>query len=417
MVRANHGSNWLANMSDSRLPPTGVLHRLVASDWMPAAFAIAFYLQLYFKVDRWVPGAIEDELFAALLFAVMVLRFRSGVGTTAAPRRLLLASLPWLLAGLLSGLDAAAMPQWRSEMIRASSWLAMGAMLASLLATRGAVLNAAYGIAGAGAVVGALNTHQFLTECWDCRYLGLSDARFLNLHGPVDGYRATGTVPNPNYHAQFLLPLLAIAVERTWNARGRARLLAAVISTCLACGLALSYSRSAMLVMAVLVPVAVVGAARWRVSLSGLALTLVAAIAAMIVAGPALIGRAGTVAAIGDVREVASTPPDQYVDAALRDRLNENLAALQMLRDHPWNGVGAGGFSRSYREYAERIGRDSRFQRAAHSLYLEAAAESGIPGRCSTRATSTAFGVCGVSRWRSPRSSSTLSSCICPTGR
>jgi O-antigen ligase len=350
-----------------------LLRRLGSSDWLAAPLAVALYLQFPTLLERRFRGAPEDALMAGALVAATVLRWWSGRLATLAPRRLLLASLPWMLAGLVSGLDALARGPWGVEVVRMWGWAAMGALLASLLDNRRALLRTTYAVVGAGAVVAALNCHQFLTQSWDANYFGLVGARYQNLYGKVDGYRAYGPAGDPNYHAQFLLPLLALALERTWNASGRRRLAAGAVSMVLAPALALTFSRGAMAAIVALAPAALVAMWRWRVRPLGLALTLAAAVGAVAIAGPELLARAAT---FGD----ATGEPELFDDAAMRGRLSENLSALHMFIDHPWNGVGLGGYPQLYHQYASRLGLDQRPRRRAHNLYLEVAAETGVPG-------------------------------------
>ena len=61
-------------------------------------------------------------------------------------------------------------------------------------------------------MVGA-HCHQFLTLSWDLGGIGFA-TRGIWLNGRADGYRHRSR-QRPNYHAQFVLPLLIFAVERT----------------------------------------------------------------------------------------------------------------------------------------------------------------------------------------------------------
>jgi O-antigen ligase len=247
----------------------------------------------------------------------------------------------------------------------------MAVLLAALLDTRRATSRAIYALVAAGAAIAALNCLQFSTSSWESSYLGFAGVRYQNLYGHVDGFRAIGPVNDPNYHAQFLLPLLVLALERTWNAAGRERAAAALAGFALAPALALTYSRGALLAIAALLPVAIVAAVRWRVPALGLALTLGMAGTA-VAAAPELLARTRTF--------VVAEPEQALDDGAVRGRLSENLSALQMFADHPWNGVGLGSFPRRYHEYASRLGLDTRPRRSAHNLYLEVAAETGLLG-------------------------------------
>jgi hypothetical protein len=360
-------------MSTAALPRVSRLGGLAASDWLPAAFAVILYLQINNRLlERHLPGVPADALIAAALAVVVVLRWRSGGLAMINARRLALAALPWLVAEVVSGLDAAPREAWRREILLAWAWGLLAVLLAAMLDSRRAVSRAIYSLVGAGALIGALNCHQFLTSSFDRKYLGFSAARFQHLYDQVDGYRAVGPVTDPNYHAQFLLPLLILALERTWNARGRRRVAATAAATCLAGALALTYSRGALVVLAASLVPAIVAAVRWRVQALALALTLGVAAAAVAVAGAPLLARARTVLVTG-----VEQPLDE---GAFSGRLSENLSALHMLRDHPWNGIGLGCYVYRYQEYASRLGMDPRPHRSAHNLYLEVAAETGTFG-------------------------------------
>ena len=348
------------------------LRRIAASDWLPAVFAALFYLQINNRlIERNLPALPADALMGAALAAAAALRLRYGRLAPRNARRLALGCLPWLLASLLSGVDARTPGVWRSILV-SWEWGVVALLLTAMLDSRRALLRAIYSLVGAGTLIAVLNCHQFLTRSWHLKYLGFSVARWQNLYGDVDGPRAVGPVSDPNYHAQFLLPLLIFALERTWNAVGRERTTAAIAAAFLASALALTYSRGALVAIVVLMVPAIVAAVRWRVKALGLVLTLGIAMVAVAVAGAPLLARARAVVVTG-VDEVLG-------ESAFRGRLSENLSAVEMFRDHPWNGVGLGAFSAHYQEYASRWGMDDRPIRRAHNLYLEVAAETGIPG-------------------------------------
>lgn len=68
-------------------------------------------------------------------------------------------------------------------------------------------------------------------------------------------------------------------------------------------------------------------------------------------------------------------------EGAVRGRGAENLAAIYMFADNPLLGVGPANFPVHYLEYAADVGVERRGEaRAAHSLYLEALAETGLLG-------------------------------------
>ncbi len=76
---------------------------------------------------------------------------------------------------------------------------------------------------------------------------------------------------------------------------------------------------------------------------------------------------------------------------AVRERLAHWRAGLTMARQHPWLGVGAGNFSRHYREttpeWRFRISRGH-----AHNAYIHAAAQTGLVGLAAYLALAAAVG-------------------------
>jgi O-antigen ligase len=65
----------------------------------------------------------------------------------------------------------------------------------------------------------------------------------------------------------------------------------------------------------------------------------------------------------------------------LRNRQAEGATAIRMFLDKPLLGIGYGNYLSSYTSYSRDLGMDlTRKPREAHNLYLEAAAEMGVPG-------------------------------------
>ena len=57
------------------------------------------------------------------------------------------------------------------------------------------------------------------------------------------------------------------------------------------------------------------------------------------------------------------------------------IAGVLMFTEHPLLGVGIGNYETNYQDYAIVLGLEQRTEdRQAHSLYLETAAETGLPG-------------------------------------
>jgi O-antigen ligase len=67
-------------------------------------------------------------------------------------------------------------------------------------------------------------------------------------------------------------------------------------------------------------------------------------------------------------------------DPAVIQRMSAMRAALRMFYDNPLFGIGPGQFSSTYQSYALAYNLDMWAPPAAHSLYLEIAAEQGVLG-------------------------------------
>lgn len=191
--------------------------------------------------------------------------------------------------------------------------------------------------------------------------------------------RASGPMDEPNRYAQILIVLLPLAFVPLRHARTRkVRFAAAVVGLTLLVGLALTYSRGAMLA---LVPmVGMVAAMRWLRPVH-LAAALVCLGAVTIQFAPGLVQRA---ASLGTVTDLIWDRPSVRPDGAIRGRATEMLAATFAFLDHPILGVGPGQYLPLYSmEYHQAVPvkyRDLRRPRRAHNLYVELAAETGILG-------------------------------------
>jgi O-antigen ligase len=97
---------------------------------------------------------------------------------------------------------------------------------------------------------------------------------------------------------------------------------------------------------------------------------------------PEYQARIGTLNVLTALRQSSSAESVRSInEASFEGRTSEAIVAWQMFLDHPILGVGIGNYPHRYLEYAFRLGIDMRGQmREAHSLYLEAAATTGILG-------------------------------------
>ena len=112
-----------------------------------------------------------------------------------------------------------------------------------------------------------------------------------------------------------------------------------------------------------------------RLSRVALVVVAVSAVLAAVVVGPGVADRAWDQFTTQDFGQ-ASADPAARLGTLAGNRYNVWDAALDIGRAHPWNGVGPGAYELAW----NRDGRDSEHVRDAHSLWLEAWAELGLPG-------------------------------------
>jgi putative inorganic carbon (HCO3(-)) transporter len=246
---------------------------------------------------------------------------------------------------------------------------------------------------------------QAIIGIYEARLRGIGPLGFQLSQGV---YRAYGTFEQPNPFAGFIglgLPI-AIAlvtwcvVRGAWFSRytrhsslitrhsspvTRYSLLViyAIITALLALALYLSFSRGAWLgaVAAIGAMIAFVPR-RWWIGV-GLVAMAVALLVGLSSAGllPSSISErladAGDILQIRDVRGVAINDANY----ALIERQAHWQAAINMLTEHPWTGVGFSNYQPVYEQY--RLLNWPMPLGHAHNIYLNIAAETGIPGLIS----------------------------------
>jgi O-antigen ligase len=249
----------------------------------------------------------------------------------------------------------------------------------------------------AGGLMSVITIHQAVTNNYANDYGGFAEVEQgfeVNLGGePVRQPRAAGPVGEKNRYAQVLLVLLPLGIGRMKDAASRWRkLLAAGITGLVGVALVLTYSRGGVIaVTAMLLAAAILGFVRWRTLLVIGAAVLVTAI----VVAPTFVGR---VVSIGNATDLFSESGEE-AEGAIVGRATSNLAAFNVLVDHPLLGVGPGLYGPYYSvDYANRLGlRHFDEPRRAHNLFLEVGAETGILGLL---AFTTVLGAAAYPLWR-----------------
>ncbi len=200
--------------------------------------------------------------------------------------------------------------------------------------------------------------------------------------------RLSGPIGEQNRWAQTLAVVLPLAVALGATDRSKTvRVVASISAVAIAAGVTMTYSRGALVGLALTGLVAV--CLRWirlRWAVVGALVSLVA-LGAL---APVFLERASTVTNVSS--SVRGSSADQPVDGSIANRTIEANAAISVFLHHPVVGVGVGLFPTYFQDEARRLGADRivGVNREAHNLYLGIAAESGLAG-------SIAFGGLAVS--------------------
>ena len=245
------------------------------------------------------------------------------------------------------------------------------AVVAGLLVVRSSSLRtAARAVVACGGLLAAISVVQFLGGI-DSSFAGLGQWSVENIVGTYDDVRISGPLGDPNFYGQLLVVVLPLALDRMWQERHRAlRWASGGIAALVAAAAVFTFSRGAALAVAAVLVVMVV---IHRPGLRAVAAVAIAAALAVPFLPPGYLDRLTTLADVGTV--------EGSTDVSIRGRTAEVTAAWLMFADRPLTGVGYGLYDENYQDYVGGLGIELRSEaRDAHSLYLEVAAETGLPG-------------------------------------
>jgi O-antigen ligase len=224
---------------------------------------------------------------------------------------------------------------------------------------------------GAGAMLATISGLQFTTGSFGTNFLGFGQSAVQNIAGQVDDIRISGPIGDPNFYAQLLVLLVPLALDRAFGEHRRLlRLAAWYAAAVMAASVVFTFSRGGLLALGLVVLLMLARRpVRWRALA---ALGLAAALAIPFLPD----GYLDRLTALGQVGTVEST-----TDVSIRGRTAEAGAGWAMFMDNPLTGVGVGNYAGHYQEYARTSGIEvKRVDREPHNLFLEVAAETGIPG-------------------------------------
>jgi putative inorganic carbon (hco3(-)) transporter len=225
-----------------------------------------------------------------------------------------------------------------------------------------------------GIFLGSLSVWQYVTNTYTNNYWGFAQANIQHIIGESNDYRIAGPIGDANYYAQIMGVIVLLALERILHEKNRwLRLLASWSFIVSLLAVVLTYSRGGFLALSIGVVVLLY---YYRPRVYHMPLIILAFIGFFMIAPPQYLDR------VFSLQEFFQTSGNLRTDdLALRGRASSNLAAYEMIRSNPLFGVGLNNYDYLYNEYSKSLGLAVvSTERAAHNLYLEVAAESGLIG-------------------------------------
>ncbi|MGZ8867434.1 MAG: O-antigen ligase family protein, partial [Thermoanaerobaculia bacterium] len=290
-----------------------------------------------------IPSLLQPLI---LILAVAVILYRNQLQ----PR--LIAATPLVLLAIVYNVAMIAAGGWTDDpaaaderILEAVRGLVILLIAGSLGASWTAVRRAVAVIALSAALLASLTLIQTSTGRFDIDFGGLARSERGHIYDDVSDVRASGPVGDPNFYGQILVMAFPLAAFLGWKAtRRRDRLVFLTAAALIAAGVALTYSRGSLLALAIVIALTIV-------SLRVRPLHVIAlAIFAMLVAPPNLTRRFLTLGGAEGV--VKGLERDSSVDRRKLDA----ATAVRMFDEHPFFGVGIGGFSHHYRHYSNEVG-------------------------------------------------------------
>jgi len=237
------------------------------------------------------------------------------------------------------------------------------------------------GIAAVVVTVSALailSLVQVATGRFDNDFAGFAAVESGNIYSDVSGARIAGPMHDPNFYAQLLLVALPFAAAAAIAMRGARRTLFIIATLIIGAAVILTYSRGAMLALAVM---AVLLLTALRVRMLHFATAAVAAIVLLFALPSDVTARLVTVEQL-----LPGSGTGVERDASVDKRKLVLGTAWNMFADHPFLGVGIANFSTRFNRYAALAGSSSPQYddpgegQFPHSLYMQIAAETGVVG-------------------------------------
>jgi len=185
------------------------------------------------------------------------------------------------------------------------------------------------------------------------------------------GYRLIPPRGNPNILGGFLVLTLPLGISLFLNYKQSLKqsvtylvFIAAIMAT----GLLFTYSRGAWVGFLVAIMILCL-TRKSRIFLSGGVVLLLVAV---------FIWAVWWLAPASDLGKRLETFKNLEKDSAFQARISGWRASLEIIKDHPWRGIGAGKFRQIYPNYKPQ--EDKFILYHPHNSYLDIAVSFGIPG-------------------------------------
>ncbi len=345
----------------------------IVEDPMLGALAIAAFAILRLSgvaTDFHGAPSTFTPLLALIALALVARTIRTGERPKGGGRALL-AVVALTAVAVVSLLSARDFDSGFTAVVSLTKDGAIAVVIGVLLQSSAALRRVVWVLLGGGLFLTALSIFQFLTDAYGSSFGGFAQSELQHVVGTTDEIRISGPIGDPNFYAQWLVILFPLAIDRfhdetsliaRWTAAAAAAMSAAVII--------ITFSRGALLALVVVVGMMALRHPPRRS-------TIVAVAAVGLLSLPLLpSGYVDRMVALTDLGGV-----DIGTDPSLRAREVEVAVGTQMFLDEPLTGVGYGNFLPRSAEYARGLGIEQTSKgREAHNLYLETAAETGIPG-------------------------------------
>jgi O-antigen ligase len=248
---------------------------------------------------------------------------------------------------------------------------AIAVIVGLLLRTAATLRQLVWVLIGGGMFLSALSIMQFVFDAYGYTFGGFARSELQHVAGISDEVRISGPLDDPNFYAQWLVMLVPLALDRFHDeTKALLRWMAAAAVAMSAAVVVITFSRGALVALVVVLGLMVL---RHPPRLATIGAVVAVGVLSLPFLPPGYVDRMAALTDLGGV--------DIGTDPSLRAREVEIAVATQMFLDDPLTGIGYGNFVSSYSQYARDTGIEQvNKTREAHNLYLETAAETGIPG-------------------------------------